>query len=119
MNYFRILKNLPNAFTITLDLSKGVINNDCYTKALSDLGFMVVDKNSKARQVRFLKYLMDGRVKLIVLRSDGSVVRDLEVTSASIIQRRFRQWRNREHKYFAVQAVAEYFGHPKRIQFYV
>ena len=53
MNYFRILKNLPNAFTITLDLSKGVINNDCYTKA-PDLGFMVVDKKSKARQVRFL-----------------------------------------------------------------
>jgi len=36
---------------------------------------------------------------------------------ASIIQRTYRRWRNKEHKYFAMQAIAEYFGHPSRQDF--
>jgi hypothetical protein len=34
----------------------------------------------------------------------------------TLIQRAWRKYRNKEHKYFGMQAIAEYFGHPKRIQ---
>jgi len=55
---------------------------------------------------------------VLVIQGDR-ILWSLMDNSATTIQRKWRDFRNRERKYLHMQAIAEYFGHPKRQTFEV
>jgi hypothetical protein len=111
---FRVLNSVTNPLiTVKTDLSytryclwnTRVDSNNKYvaTSLLEDIRF-------DSREDMILFFLHQDVTSII---KDSNVVWSKDDVAATKLQRQWRLHRNRHKKFFAVQAIAEYFGHPR------
>jgi len=104
---FRVLKQLVNNKEKFLVTAR---NNEEY----SSIRYVYYSFGFNDAQPREILYFC-VRLDIANIICGPQVVWSGDDDKCALIQRAWRKYRNREHKYFGMQAIAEYFGHPKRV----